>query len=225
MKVIDRSGRYYGVVSDRTGIPRLRTVSADFDRRRGTLVDVECNRMGCDSFRGPRVDRPPARDALRGVAQDRTRSLCPRRRRPLRRASPASPARSGASVRRRRALAGVRVDVDLERVAEMRDNPGFYRGAADKVVKAACRLSERGEAWGSVHGVRKVFLSDLARETHTPMARLARLLVPWSNLGWVSLARADLVGKMDPRKVADSEIEIGDSRVNFIEIEPRKDCR
>lgn len=129
--------------------------------------------------------------------------------------------------RSKKGLGSVDIELDMERVAEMRERPEFYRKGADKLVEAACRISQRGEAWG--FSKRKVFLSDLSKEVGIPMHRLAPLVVPAHNLGWLNLARADLVGAMDPKKVEDSEIVVGRSKSNpygqasfhFIEIEPK----
>lgn len=52
MRVSDRGARTFGVTVDRTGIAGLRTVTAEFARGDGRLVDVECNRVSCDRFRG-----------------------------------------------------------------------------------------------------------------------------------------------------------------------------
>jgi hypothetical protein len=56
VKIVDRGSRYFGVSTTATDIPNLRTLSAEFDRRDGRLVDVECNRVSCDRFRGTRLN-------------------------------------------------------------------------------------------------------------------------------------------------------------------------
>lgn len=52
MRVADRGSRSFSVTVDRTHISGLRTVTAEFARGDGHLVDVECNRVSCDRFRG-----------------------------------------------------------------------------------------------------------------------------------------------------------------------------
>ncbi|HEX7095158.1 MAG TPA: hypothetical protein VF183_04710 [Acidimicrobiales bacterium] len=107
-------------------------------------------------------------------------------------------------MRRRRGLGAVKVQLDRERIAEMREDPrGFYRGAADRVNRAACAIVGRGDGFG-----RKAFLADVAAEVGVPMKRLGPMLAAWNNLGWVDLSRADLVGGMDAKKVKDSELEV-----------------
>lgn len=110
--------------------------------------------------------------------------------------------------RRAGGFGATHVEIDLDRVAEMRERPAFYKRTADKIVEAACRIARRGDGWGA----RKVFLSDLARELRIPMARLGPMLVHAQNLGWVTLARADVPAAMPPKKVADSEIVVGAGR-------------
>jgi hypothetical protein len=110
----------------------------------------------------------------------------------------------------------VHAHVDLERVEEMRANEAFYRPAAEKVNAAARDLVARGIGFGD-----KAFVSDVAQALGMTTARLAPLLVNWNNIGWVRLARADLVGAMPPDKVRDSEIVFGrderGSSFHFIE--------
>lgn len=65
LTISDRGARHYGVSTASTGIAGLRTVSAEFDRRDGHLVDVECNRISCDRFRGPELSA-----LLRGMRCD-----------------------------------------------------------------------------------------------------------------------------------------------------------
>lgn len=105
----------------------------------------------------------------------------------------------------------------------MRAEPTFFRRSAKSMIGAACRISRRGGAWGWSR--RKVFLSDVAHEIGVPMKRLAPMLVHFNNLGWIGLARADLVGGMDPKKVRDSEIDLdGRTTFHFLEVDPDQDC-
>ena len=122
--------------------------------------------------------------------------------------------------RRRAGLGVVQVRVDRDRVAEMRERPEFYKKAAGEVVKAACRVVKRGDAFGG----RRVFISDVAAEVGLPVKRLAPLLATWQRLGWVELVRADFRGAMDPAKVDASEIDNGVSRFNFVAVDPKRDC-
>jgi hypothetical protein len=55
MRVHERSQRYFTVSEDRTGIPGLRTVSLTVRRDDGTAVDVECNSIHCERFRGAQL--------------------------------------------------------------------------------------------------------------------------------------------------------------------------
>jgi len=107
----------------------------------------------------------------------------------------------------------VRARVDMERVREMQENEAFYRPAAEKVNATARDLLRRGVGFGG----NRAFISDVAKELGSSTARLAPLLVCWNNLGWVQLARADLVDAMSPDKVRDSEIDVGHGAVHFID--------
>jgi len=95
----------------------------------------------------------------------------------------------------------VRVSLDRERLAEMRERESFFHPAADRVNVAAREIVAMGEGWG-----RKAFISDVAERLGSTPQRLAPLLVAWNNLGWVELGRADLVGAMPPKKVDASEV-------------------
>lgn len=121
--------------------------------------------------------------------------------------------------RRRRQLAGVKVRLDRERLREMRNDPGPARQTAKALNAAACAIIRRGDGFGP----RKAFLSDVAAQVGVPMRRLAPIAAQLNNLGLVVLARADLVGAMDPARVAASEIELEPSgaRFNFLEVD---DC-
>lgn len=100
----------------------------------------------------------------------------------------------------------------------MREN-SMFKDTADKLIEAACRISKRGDAWG--YSGRKVFLVDVAQEINVPLKRLAGLLVAFHHLGWLDLARADLVSAMDLQQVRDSEIDFaGIARFHFLTVDP-----
>lgn len=99
----------------------------------------------------------------------------------------------------------VYVEIDRERIQEMREREAFFKPAAEKVNKIARELLARGIGFGD----RKAYISDVAAELGTTVSRLAPLLVSWNNLGWVHLVRADLVMAMPADKVRESEIVIG----------------
>lgn len=125
--------------------------------------------------------------------------------------------------RSRKRLGAVDVTLDPERLTEMRERAGVYKRAADKIVEAACRVSQRGDAWG--YASQKVFLADLAAELDVPMKRLAPIVASSNALGWLELARADLAGAMDPKKLDASEVVVGrNARFHFLVIDPKK-CR
>lgn len=97
----------------------------------------------------------------------------------------------------------IKVEVDRERIEEMRERESFYRPYADRVNKIACDLLRQGVGFSD----RKVFISDVSTTMGVPMQRLAPMLVHMSKLGWVSLTRLDLPQAADPYKAKASEIE------------------
>ena len=117
--------------------------------------------------------------------------------------------------------------IDRERLAEMREREDFYRGAARRVNAAARQLAEEGISWppgeqAAWNSRRKVFIVDVARAVGSTVPRLAPLLVHWNTLGWVELARADLVGAMDPTKVRESEILLDNASYHFVVVDLAK---
>lgn len=116
-----------------------------------------------------------------------------------------------------RGLGAVKVPpADSERLVEMRDNSS-HRRLAREVTRAACKVVRDGNGFGR----RKAFIADVAKtmNARTVEPAFARLLVAYNQLGWITLARADLAGRMDPTKVDASEIEVGThgARFHFVE--------
>lgn len=127
--------------------------------------------------------------------------------------------------RKQRPLGAIETRVDLERVAEMRERPAFFGEVAQNLKAAACRIARRGDAFGD----RRVFVSDLAKETDLPVKRLAPILTNLANAGLIEVARADFVGGMPFEKVRDSEVIVryssgSASSYHFVTIDP-KHCR
>lgn len=91
-----------------------------------------------------------------------------------------------------------------ERLQDADERRAFFEGAAKKVQEAADQIAKEGGGW---MGSDKVYITDVAKRLGSSTARLAGLLLVARNKGWIDLSRADLVGAMDPTKVAASEID------------------
>lgn len=112
-------------------------------------------------------------------------------------------------------MSGVKPFEDRNEFLERRDDilsrKEFFVPAASKVVQQAKDIAVRGDGWGQ----HKAFISDVARELNTSVKRLAGLLLVWHNIGWIELARADLVGAMPFEKVQESEIRTHDDIATY----------
>lgn len=104
-------------------------------------------------------------------------------------------------------LTGVRPYADggafAERIDDAKERPDFFKASLARVQDAAAKLVAEGNSFGG----RKVFISDIAKRLGTKPERIAGLLLVGQNQGWIRLARADLVGALDPKKTAASEVE------------------
>lgn len=101
-----------------------------------------------------------------------------------------------------------------ERLDDVAESPKRFRDTAAAFQAAADKIAARGDGW---NGTRKVFISDVAKETGAPVSRIAGPLLIANNKGWLELQRADLVGAMDEDSVRRSEIESPtESRYHFV---------
>lgn len=117
--------------------------------------------------------------------------------------------------RKRGGLKGTKIEShDSTRVAEIKSST-FYRKSANEVNRAACKIIKKGG--GLFGGRREVFISDVAKELgHDKVTpSLARLLNTWRRLGWIRLARADLVSALPAAKVAASEVDVDDGLATY----------
>lgn len=127
--------------------------------------------------------------------------------------------------RQRLALSGARPYENLDdfeaQIDEAKRRPAFFKQSVMKIQDAANQLQAEGAAFGGVRG-HKVFIDDIARRLGSKTSRIAGLLLVGQQQGWIQLARADLVGAMDPVKVDASEITAptgGD--VHFVVVDPQ----
>jgi hypothetical protein len=103
------------------------------------------------------------------------------------------------------------VPIDMTLISEMEADPARYRRGAQKVIDAAAQAVASGQGFGP-----KAFICDVAEGMGTKTHRIAHLLVAYNMLGWIQLSRADLVGAMDPKKVAASHIHSAGADFHFV---------
>jgi hypothetical protein len=131
----------------------------------------------------------------------------------------AGPTRSSKRRRRatRRGLGAITVTSDAiaDRMEAIKENPEPTRLAAQRIQTIANELAAAGDSFGG-----KVFISDIARRLDSSVKRLAPILLAANRKGWLSMARADLRGAMDPVKVDASEIRYLNSEVHFVTVPP-----
>jgi hypothetical protein len=106
---------------------------------------------------------------------------------------------------------GVEAELDMELVERMRAHPENFQRGARNIQAIADEIVAERRGFG-----RKAFICDVAEAMATTTARLAPTLLAYQNLGWLQMSRADLVGAMDPKKVAASTIHSAGSEFQFI---------
>jgi hypothetical protein len=108
-------------------------------------------------------------------------------------------------------VTGQQFDALLESFDE---KPEQFRRTAERIQQTANAMAKAGE--GTFGRSDKVFISEVARKLGSTTARLAPILVVARNKGWLRLARADLVGAVDPKLVKDSAVKFLNTEANFV---------